>query len=353
MADAIQFYEPNERYGFFSNFSLHSIVIDGTTWPTVEHYYQASKFLAADIIARVHHATTPEQAFKISREYSKQVRPDWNSIKEAVMMRGLRCKFHQHHPLAHWLVATETQPIVEHCYSDAYWGDGGDGSGQNRLGQLLMALRDELKNKHPYKMIRYVDAAQLPTQFGVFTMHGFVQPDNNTEHLALTYGELDVTKPVLIRLHSECLTGDALYSLRCDCGFQLQKALETIVSHGSGALLYLRQEGRGIGLLNKIRAYHLQDKGADTVEANERLGFAADMREYHFCEGMLHYLEIDQVKLMTNNPRKVQALCIAGINVVERVPLQEGHNIYNDNYLATKSSKLRHILSKEDGFSLS
>ncbi|WP_163833197.1 GTP cyclohydrolase II [Spartinivicinus ruber] len=346
MPDVIKFYEPKDDYGFLSNFSLHPIVIDGVAWQSIEHYYQASKFLAADIIARIHHAETPQDAFKLSREYNKQVRPDWGQIKESVMKRGLRCKFNQHHQLGHWLVATEKILLVEHSYTDAYWGDGGDGHGLNRLGELLMEVREELQNKHPYKLIRYVDSAQLPTHLGEFTMHGFVQLDSNQDHVVLSYGEIDTTKPVLVRLHSECLTGDALFSLRCDCGFQLLKALEMIVANGSGVLLYLRQEGRGIGLLNKIRAYHLQDQGADTVEANEQLGFAADMREYHFCEGMLHYLGVDKVRLMTNNPRKMQSLCIAGINVVEREPLQEGHNPYNDNYLATKAKRLGHLFKE-------
>src|SRR5690606_22617966 len=137
--------------------------------------------------------------------------------------------------------------------------------------------------------------------------------------------------------------GDALFSLRCDCGFQLEAALQRIAREGRGALLYLRQEGRGIGLMNKIRAYKLQDAGADTVEANEQLGFGADMREYDLCKVMLDHLGIRSVRLMTNNPRKVAALKQEGIDVVERLPLQTGRNPHNARYLATKAGKLGHM----------
>lgn len=190
----------------------------------------------------------------------------------------------------------------------------------------------------------FVAASQLPTPFGVFTMHGFLEEGTGKEHVALTMGDIADGAPVLGRLHSECLTGDALFSLRCDCGFQLEAALRAISEEGRGVLLYLRQEGRGIGLLNKIRAYELQDGGADTVEANERLGFAADLRDYSICLPMLDHLGVTQLKLMTNNPRKVKALGEMGINVASRVPLQKGLNVYNEKYLATKAGKLGHML---------
>ncbi|WP_437882454.1 GTP cyclohydrolase II [Pseudomonas sp. LRF_L74] len=190
----------------------------------------------------------------------------------------------------------------------------------------------------------FVAASQLPTPFAVFTMHGFLDEETGKEHVALTLGKVDDGQPVLGRLHSECLTGDALFSQRCDCGAQLEAALRAIALEGRGVLLYLRQEGRGIGLLNKIRAYELQDAGADTVEANERLGFAADMRDYSICLPMLDHLGISSLKLMTNNPRKVNAMEAFGIKVAERKPLQAGHNAYNSKYLATKAGKLGHLL---------
>ena len=190
----------------------------------------------------------------------------------------------------------------------------------------------------------FVAASKLPTPFGVFTMHGFLDEATGKEHVALTLGEVANGEPVLGRLHSECLTGDALFSLRCDCGAQLEAALRAIAAEGRGVLLYLRQEGRGIGLLNKIRAYELQDAGADTVEANERLGFGADQRDYAMCRPMLDHLGITALKLMTNNPRKLKALETYGIALAERVPLHSGLNPHNKRYLATKAGKLGHLL---------
>lgn len=192
--------------------------------------------------------------------------------------------------------------------------------------------------------VRYIQTCRLPTPFGVFDMHGFEELDTGKEHVALTLGDLSGDEPVLARTHSECLTGDALYSMRCDCGYQLEEALRSIAREGRGILLYLRQEGRGIGLLNKIRAYHLQDQGADTVEANEQLGFAADLRDYSMCKDMLEHLGIRRLRLMTNNPRKVNALSSYGIEIVERVPLRVGRNVHNERYLDTKQSKLGHWL---------
>ncbi len=175
-------------------------------------------------------------------------------------------------------------------------------------------------------------------------MHGFEDPETGKEHVALTMGDVGSGEPVLARIHSECLTGDALFSLRCDCGEQLRAALIAIATEGRGALLYLRQEGRGIGLINKIKAYKLQDEGADTVEANEALGFGADLRDYSICLPMLNHLTIDALRLMTNNPRKVQSIDALGIKVQERIALETPHNPHNQKYLATKAGKLGHLI---------
>jgi GTP cyclohydrolase II len=194
----------------------------------------------------------------------------------------------------------------------------------------------------PKSQFEYVSDAKLPTRFGDFRIHGFVE-SNGQEHVALTYGEWLLSESVPIRIHSECLTGDALFSTRCDCGFQLERALQNIVEHGKGVLLYLRQEGRGIGLLNKIRAYQLQDSGLDTVEANLHLGFDADLREYSICGFMLQTLNIEKVILMTNNPRKASALADLGILVTERKPIDHGMTDDNKEYLKTKTEKLGHL----------
>jgi GTP cyclohydrolase II len=195
--------------------------------------------------------------------------------------------------------------------------------------------------------IKYIASSKLPTPFGTFTMHGFEDEATGKEHVALSMGDIDSGEPVLARAHSECLTGDALFSMRCDCGYQLEEALSSIAKAGRGVMLYLRQEGRGIGLLNKIRAYDLQDKGADTVEANERLGFGADLRQYDMCQPMLAHLGVKTIRLMTNNPRKVKALSEAGVNVLERVPIEVGRNPHNDGYLNTKATKLGHYLKTD------
>ncbi len=196
--------------------------------------------------------------------------------------------------------------------------------------------------------LRYVDSSRLPTQWGEFEMHGFEDESNNKEHVALTMGDIADGEPVLARVHSECLTGDALFSMRCDCGKQLHAALEAISKEGRGALFYLRQEGRGIGLLNKIKAYRLQDAGADTVEANEQLGFGADMRDYSILGPMFEHLGVKSVRVMTNNPRKVKALEEIGVSVAERIALHTGSNPHNEKYLQTKAGKLGHMFSGED-----
>lgn len=191
--------------------------------------------------------------------------------------------------------------------------------------------------------IRFVATAKLPTQWGTFSLHGFEEVSSGKEHVALVMGDVADGKPVLMRVHSECLTGDALFSQRCDCGPQLEAAMAKIAAEGRGVVLYLRQEGRGIGLMNKIRAYALQDKGADTVEANEQLGFGADLREYAVCETMLAHLGVKKVRLLTNNPRKIAALEDYGIEVVERLALDPGRNPHNEGYLQTKQGKLGHL----------
>ncbi|MGH8540825.1 MAG: GTP cyclohydrolase II [Stenotrophobium sp.] len=192
--------------------------------------------------------------------------------------------------------------------------------------------------------LKRIAESRLPTQFGEFRIAAYQSADGK-EHVVLSQGDLTAEPPPLVRVHSECLTGDALFSLRCDCGAQLESALEKIGAEGRGAVLYLRQEGRGIGLGNKIRAYALQDTGADTVEANHQLGFPADAREYSLAIDLLKLLGLTRIRLMTNNPRKLDALMRDGINIVERVAIESGRNPHNEAYLDAKARKLGHWLT--------
>lgn len=187
-----------------------------------------------------------------------------------------------------------------------------------------------------------VAEAQLPTRFGDFRIVGFQDTLSGAEHVALVMGEI-TPEPLLVRVHSECLTGDAFHSLKCDCGPQLDAAMQAIAAEGRGAIIYLRQEGRGIGLLNKIRAYALQDEGADTVEANERLGLPVDARDFGIGAQMLHLLGAQKLRIMTNNPQKLHSLGGFGLEVVERVPLHVGEDPHNADYLRVKREKLGHL----------
>lgn len=197
--------------------------------------------------------------------------------------------------------------------------------------------------------IEFVATSRLPTAFGEFKITVFQDPNTGEEHVALSKGlDTPPTEPVLVRIHSECLTGDAFASLKCDCGPQLQATQKLINEVGEGVILYLRQEGRGIGLTNKIRAYALQDQGHDTVDANLMLDLPADARRYDMCTIMLDHLQVKQVKLVTNNPSKIQALQELGIDVVDRVPLTVGLNPFNAQYLKTKHERMAHMYKKGD-----
>ena len=189
-----------------------------------------------------------------------------------------------------------------------------------------------------------VPHAQLPTRFGEFEIFGFENEVDGEEAAALTKGKIQKDQTALVRIHSQCFTGDTLHSLKCDCGEQLEQALAKIQAEGNGILIYQMQEGRGIGLLNKLYAYELQDRGVDTVEANLQLGFEADQRSYSFCAQILKYFGVTKVRLMSNNPDKIQGLSGEGIDVVERVPLIVEASSLSRNYLKTKKEKLGHLL---------
>jgi len=184
--------------------------------------------------------------------------------------------------------------------------------------------------------------SKLPTRYGTFRVYAY-EDEKKDVHLALVHGSVSPNKKTIVRIHSECLTGDAFGSARCDCGEQLDKALE-IVAERSGVLLYLRQEGRGIGLINKLKAYNLQDKGLDTVEANEQLGFGADLRDYKLAAHILKDLGVKNICLITNNPHKIKGLEKEGIQVMERIPLVMKPTKTNRRYLETKKSKMGHLM---------
>lgn len=209
------------------------------------------------------------------------------------------------------------------------------------------AKRTARRRNAPKKpaQIRMVARAKLPTRFGKFSVMGFKGDGKNEEAVALVHGRLRATQAPLVRIHSQCLTGDVFGSERCDCRAQLELSLRRIAAAPSGVLLYLPQEGRGIGLMNKLRAYELQDRGRDTVEANEELGFAADSRDYRFSADALRRLGVRRVRLLSNNPDKVRQLERAGIRVVERVPCQPRTTRRTRKYLRTKKAKLGHLLA--------
>jgi len=214
---------------------------------------------------------------------------------------------------------------------------------KHNLKIISIAALIEYRRTHE-SSVKNMAMADLPTKWGAFKVHGFSHKLSGQEHIALTTAQFNPQQNVLVRVHSECLTGDVFGSLRCDCGEQRDRAMELIAENKNGVLIYLRQEGRGIGLNNKIKAYQLQETGMDTVEANEALGFAPDLRNYGMAADILRHLGVSEIKLLTNNPDKIHGLEEAGIKVIERVHIEMNHHEQNAFYMATKAKKMGHIL---------
>jgi 3,4-dihydroxy 2-butanone 4-phosphate synthase/GTP cyclohydrolase II len=218
----------------------------------------------------------------------------------------------------------------------------------SRRFRLRMITIEQLieYRRNTEKLVDRVATAQLPTEYGNFTAHVYSCPSQNREHLALVMGRISPGRPALVRVHSQCLTGDTLHSIRCDCREQLESAMRKVAEKGEGVILYLSQEGRGIGLTNKIRAYALQDDGLDTVQANERLGLPADMRDYSVGAQILADLGVRKIHLLTNNPHKIRGIERYGLDIVKRIPLETTPHKNNRSYLKVKKDKLGHLLSK-------
>lgn len=213
----------------------------------------------------------------------------------------------------------------------------------------LVTIKDLIRYRNEKeKLVKREVEVRMPTDFGTFRAIAYTNEVDAKEHVAFVKGTIDGSQPILVRVHSECLTGDVFHSHRCDCGPQLEAALRQIEEAGNGVLLYMRQEGRGIGLINKLKAYHLQEQGVDTVDANLKLGFPPDLRDYGIGAQILKDIGVRQIRLLTNNPRKIKGLEGYGLNVVERVPLQMQENEDNTGYLHTKKAKLGHMLKFQD-----
>ncbi|MDX3854214.1 GTP cyclohydrolase II [Streptomyces sp. AK02-01A] len=344
---------------FLSNYSPAPVHLDNRPYPTVEHAYQAAKTTDEQIRVRIATTPGPDEAKSLGRRNAN--RADWEEAKVAVMRTLVEEKFRAP-DLRERLIGTGSAQLIEgNDWGDRFWGVC-DGQGQNTMGLILMAVREQAHRKTAVKRderpaamaagradladgLNCVSQARIPTAQGVFTARGYRNLLQGGEQLVLTLGQVYDGEQVLLRVHSECVTGEALGSLRCDCGPQLDAALAAVAAEGAGVVLYLRgHEGRGIGLLAKLRAYELQDAGFDTVDANAALGLPTDARDYRVAAQILADLGVRSVRLLSNNPGKTSALRELGVRVTEQVPLLVAPTIDSFDYLRTKRDRMGHEL---------
>lgn len=338
-----------------SNLYPRTIQLQQTYWPSVEHYYQAQRFSDPQTQAIIRQALTPAAARTLGKTCTAQTRVNWSQTRNDVMYKALYAKFKQNKDLKQYLLATGEAELQYIALNDTYWGTGANGRGHNHLGQLLIKLRQKLRLIETLRAQAEIDTPWMsiqkevwvPTAYGTLCFNIYMD-NKGKEHLAIRFGEITPEQPVITRIHSECITGDLFKSFKCDCGDQLEHALHTMqqaAEQGTGGLLlYMRDEGRGIGLGNKLRAYQYQAAGLDTNEANEVLGLPADARTYQLPAAILKDLGITQVRLMTNNPEKIQGLENAGIAVI-RQKMHSSENPHNAHYLHTKNQQMGHDIT--------
>ncbi len=337
-------------YFALSNLYPRSLKLQQQYWHSVEHYYQAQQFVQAADQERIRQALTPQAARQLARAITAARRTDWERIRADILREALYAKFRYNDDLNALLLSTADAPL--HHRTDTDRGITAGGEGENRLGELLMVIRTRLRRwqnlqadasaRVPWMSIQ--KDVPVPTDYGTLNFNVYMD-HRGKEHVAIIVGRIDPDQPTLTRIHSECLTGDLFRSLKCDCGQQLEQALrrmqDAAASGSGGILLYMRDEGRGIGLGNKMRAYHYQTQGLDTEEANEVLGLPADARTYQLPAAILRDLGVQQVQLMTNNPDKLRGLEQAGLQVI-REKMTSPQNAHNVDYLATKNARMGH-----------
>ncbi|MGH8792470.1 MAG: GTP cyclohydrolase II [Stackebrandtia sp.] len=339
------------EWEFLSNYYPGVVEFEGDFYPALEHAYQAAKTTDVAVREQIRATIDPDRSKELGRANNN--RPDWDEIKPAVMRQLVRTKFSCPFLGQKLLDTGDAQLIEGNTWGDVFWGVC-DGVGENVLGQILMEVRASLQKpddavKRPRldgagNVIRVVDT-NLSTRSGDLTTVGYTDAAGQ-DHLALVAGDVAGKENVLVRVHSECFTGDVLESLRCDCGEQLQTSLNMINAEGAGVVVYLRgHEGRGIGLLAKLRAYYMQDsQRLDTVDANVALGLPVDARDYSAAAGILSDLGVRSIRLLSNNPAKLSGLAGYGIEISARVPLLAEPGAGNRRYLATKRDRMDHQL---------